>query len=136
MPSQISERLVQESPRDYSGKVPDVAPKKDTAESCISFDRMRRLIKKDTSEAANTPQGVKMLFKKVEDLIQKQIASVTAPQTSGEDNSDNSISFVLFVIKTLTEVQKNLIDPYILVRILQRLARDMGTSASSHVRQG
>ena len=49
MPSQISERLVQESPRDYSGKVPDVAPKKDTAESCISFDRMRRLIKKDTS---------------------------------------------------------------------------------------
>ena len=87
-------------------------------------------------EAANTPQGVKMLFKKVEDLIQKQIASVTAPQTSGEDNSDNSISFVLFVIKTLTEVQKNLIDPYILVRILQRLARDMGTSASSHVRQG
>ena len=87
-------------------------------------------------EAANTPQDVKMLFQKVEDLIQKQIASVTAPQTSGEDNSANSISFVLFVIKTLTEVQKNLIDPYILVRILQRLARDMGTSASSHVRQG
>ncbi|RVW51691.1 putative PI3/PI4-kinase family protein C1F5.11c [Vitis vinifera] len=83
-------------------------------------------------EAANTPQDVKMLFQKVEDLIQKQIASVTAPQTSGEDNSANSISFVLFVIKTLTEVQKNLIDPYILVRILQRLARDMGTSASSH----
>ena len=49
MPSQISERLVQESPRNYSGKVPDVAPKKDTAESCISFDRMHRLIKKDTS---------------------------------------------------------------------------------------
>lgn len=87
------------------------------------------------SEAANTPQDVKMLFQKVEDLIQKQIASVTAPQTSGEDNSANSISFVLFVIKTLTEVQKNLIDPYILVRILQRLARDMGTSASSHLRQ-
>ena len=40
-------------------------------------------------ETANTPQGVKMLFKKVEDLIQKQIASVTAPQTSGEDNSAN-----------------------------------------------
>ena len=49
MPSQTSKCLVQESPRDYSGKVPDVAPKKDTAESCISFDRMRRLIKKDTS---------------------------------------------------------------------------------------
>ena len=40
-------------------------------------------------EAANTPQDVKMLFQKVEDLIQKQIASVTAPQTSGEDNSAN-----------------------------------------------
>ena len=33
-------------------------------------------------------------------------------------------------------MQKNLIGPYILVRILQRLARDMGTSASSHMRQG
>nr|CAN66730.1 hypothetical protein VITISV_031026 [Vitis vinifera] len=46
-----SKRLVQESPRDYSGKVPDVAPKKDTAESCISFDRMRRLIKNNTNGA-------------------------------------------------------------------------------------
>ena len=36
----------------------------------------------------------------------------------------------------MTEVQKNLIGPYILVHILQRLARDMGTSASSHMRQG
>ena len=33
-------------------------------------------------------------------------------------------------------MQKNLIDPYILVRILQRLARGMGTPASSHMRQG
>lgn len=86
-------------------------------------------------EAASTPPDVKMLYHKVEELIHKQIASVTAPQTSNEDNSANSISFVLFVIRTLTEVQKNLIDPHILVRILQRLARDMGTSASSHVRQ-
>ena len=68
--------------------------------------------------------------------MNKQFASVTAPQTADEDNSANSISFVSFVIKTLTEVQKNLIDPYILVRILQRLARDMGMSASSHIRQG
>ena len=51
VPSQTSERLVQESPRNYSGKVPDVAPKKDTAESCISFDRMRRLIKNNTNGA-------------------------------------------------------------------------------------
>lgn len=86
-------------------------------------------------EAANTPQDVKSLCQKVEDLIQKHITTVTALQTSGEDNSATSISFVLFVIKTLTEVQKNLSDPYILVRILQRLARDMA-STGSHARQG
>ena len=38
-------------------------------------------------EAANTPQHVKMLYQKVKDLIQKQFASVIAPQTLGEDNS-------------------------------------------------
>ncbi|XP_010656540.1 uncharacterized protein LOC100251651 isoform X1 [Vitis vinifera] len=41
VPLQTSERLVQESPRDYSGKLPGVVPKEDTAESCISFDHMR-----------------------------------------------------------------------------------------------
>ena len=70
-------------------------------------------------EATNVPQDVKMLYQKVEDMIQKQITSITTPQTSGEDNSANSISFVLF-IKTLIEVLKDLIDPYILVSILQR----------------
>ncbi|KAL8143397.1 hypothetical protein V2J09_016429 [Rumex salicifolius] len=87
-------------------------------------------------DAASTPQDVKILYQKVEDLIQKHIVSVTAPQTSGEDASANSISFVLLIIKTLTVVQKNLIDPCILVRILQRLARDMGSLAGTHSRQG
>ncbi|XWS45545.1 hypothetical protein CRYUN_Cryun15aG0145700 [Craigia yunnanensis] len=87
-------------------------------------------------DAGTTPPDVKLLYQKVEELIQKHITLVTAPQTSGEDNSANSISFVLLVIKTLTEVQKSFIDPFILVRILQRLARDMGSSAGSHVRQG
>ena len=41
VPLQTSERLVQESPRDYSGKLPAVVPKEDTTESCISFDHMR-----------------------------------------------------------------------------------------------
>ncbi|GAB4848475.1 hypothetical protein Ancab_003180 [Ancistrocladus abbreviatus] len=86
-------------------------------------------------DATSTPQDVKMLYQKVEELIQKHIVAITAPQTSAEDTSGNSISFVLLVIKTLTEVQKNLIDPCILVRILQRLARDMGSVASGHGRQ-
>lgn len=86
-------------------------------------------------DAGTTPPDVKLLYQKVDELIQKHITTVTAPQTSGEDNSANSISFVLLVIKTLTEVQKNFIDPFILVRILQRLARDMGSSAGSHLRQ-
>lgn len=86
-------------------------------------------------EAATTPPDVKALYLKVDELIQKHINTVTAPQTSNEDSTSNSISFVLLVIKTLTEVQKNFIDPYFLVRILQRLARDMGSSAGSHLRQ-
>ena len=86
-------------------------------------------------EAASTPQDVKLLYQKVDELIQKHINIVTAPQASNEDNTANSISFVLLVIKTLTEVHKNIIDPNILVRILQRLARDMGSSAGSHLRQ-
>lgn len=86
-------------------------------------------------DAPSTPPEIKVLYQKVDDLIQKHISIVTAPQISGEDNSSNLISFVLLVIKTLTEVQKNIIDPFILVRILQRLTRDTGSSAGSHPRQ-
>jgi len=86
-------------------------------------------------EAATTPQDVKLLYQKVDELIQKHINAITAPQASNEDSTASSISFVLLVIKTLAEVQKNIIDPNILVRILQRLARDMGSSAGSHLRQ-
>ncbi|OMO84636.1 hypothetical protein COLO4_21911 [Corchorus olitorius] len=87
-------------------------------------------------DVGTTPQDVKVLYQKVDELIQKHISTVTAPQASGEENSANSISFVLLVIKTLTEVQKSFIDPFILVRILQRLARDMGSSTGSNMRQG
>uniref|UniRef100_A0A6N2NBL1 Non-specific serine/threonine protein kinase n=1 Tax=Salix viminalis TaxID=40686 RepID=A0A6N2NBL1_SALVM len=86
-------------------------------------------------DVASTPSDVKLLYQKVDDLIQKHIDSVTSPQTSGDDTSVSSISFVLLVIKTLTEAGKY-IEPPILVRILQRLARDMGSSAGSHLRQG
>lgn len=86
-------------------------------------------------EAATTPADVKMLNQKLDDLIQKHVSSVTAPQTPGDDNVASSISFLLLVIRTLTEVQRNFIEPSLLVRILQRLQRDMGSSAGSHLRQ-
>ncbi|KAK3024458.1 hypothetical protein RJ639_042990, partial [Escallonia herrerae] len=87
------------------------------------------------SEAASTPQDVKTLYSKVDDLIQKHLAAIAAPQTVGEDNSANTISFVLYVTRTLAEVQKNIIDPYNLVRVLQRLARDMGSATGTYGRQ-
>ncbi|KAK4416821.1 Transformation/transcription domain-associated protein [Sesamum alatum] len=87
-------------------------------------------------EAVSTPQDVKMLYQKVEELVQKHLAVVAAPQTSGEDNSASMISFVLYVIKSLAEVHKNLVDPINLVRVLQRLARDMGLSSGTYTRQG
>lgn len=86
-------------------------------------------------EAATTPADVKVLSQKLDDLIQKHVSTVTAPQSSGDDNIAISISFLLLVIRTLTEVQRNFIEPSILVRILQRLQRDMGSSAGSHLRQ-
>ncbi|PQQ14959.1 transformation/transcription domain-associated protein isoform X2 [Prunus yedoensis var. nudiflora] len=94
-------------------------------------------------EAATTPQDVK-LYHKVDELIQKHINTVQLLKHRVKSTA-NSISFVLLVIRTLTEVQKNFVDPYILVRILQRLARDMGhqqgqtkdlDSAVSSSRQG
>ncbi|KAL6959953.1 non-specific serine,threonine protein kinase [Sarracenia purpurea var. burkii] len=87
-------------------------------------------------DAVSTLQDVKILYQKVEELIQKHLAAVTVPQTSGEDSSANTISFVLYVIKTLADVQKNFIDPFHLVRVLQRLARDMGLTTGSYARQG
>lgn len=87
-------------------------------------------------DAATTPPDVKMLYSKVDELIQKHINAVTSSQASVEDGSANTISFVLLVIKTLTQVHKNFVDPHILVRILQKLARDMGSSVGSHLRQG
>lgn len=86
-------------------------------------------------DVASTPSDIKLLYQKVDELIQKQVNTIVAPPTLGEENTSNSISFVLLVIKTLTEVQQNFVDPSILVRILQRLARDMGSPAGSHVKQ-
>lgn len=87
------------------------------------------------SEAASTPQDVKKLYKKVNVLIQKHLDAVAAPQTADEDISTQMISFVLYVMKTLAEVQEDLIDPYNLVHVLRRLARDLASTTSSCVRQ-
>ncbi|KAJ0907922.1 putative non-specific serine/threonine protein kinase [Helianthus annuus] len=87
------------------------------------------------SEGTSTPQDVKALYQKVEELIQKHLASVAAPQTAGEDNSASMISFVLYIIQTLAEVQKNVIDPFNLVRVFQRLARDLASAPGSYARQ-
>jgi len=86
-------------------------------------------------EAATTPADVKLLYQKLDDLIQKHVTTITAPQTSSDDNNASSIGFLLLVIKTLTEAQRNFIDPSVLVRILQRLQRDMGSSGNSQLRQ-
>lgn len=86
-------------------------------------------------EAATTPPDVKLLYQKVDELIQKQMDTIPTPQTPGGDSNVSLVSFVLLVIRTLTEVQSNFIDPTILVRILQRLAREMGPSSGSHVKQ-
>ncbi|GAB2260071.1 hypothetical protein Droror1_Dr00010926 [Drosera rotundifolia] len=87
-------------------------------------------------DATATPPDVNMMYQKVQELIQKQSVAVTAPQTPVEDTSSNSISFILLIIKTLAEISKSLVDATVLVRILQRLARDMGSLASSHTKQG
>lgn len=90
-------------------------------------------------ESTSTPPDVKLLYQKVVELIQKHLAAVTAPQISLEISSANSmISFAIYILKTLTEIQKNFIDPFVgpLVRVLQRLARDMGSSAGTNMRQG
>ncbi|XP_010497455.1 PREDICTED: probable transcription-associated protein 1, partial [Camelina sativa] len=86
-------------------------------------------------DGASTPPDIKLLYQKFSELIQKHVHPVTAPQVSGDDNSLGSISFVLVVLKTLAEVQKNFVDPYVLVHILQRLSRDLGSAAGAHPRQ-
>ncbi|XP_048601036.1 transformation/transcription domain-associated protein [Brassica napus] len=84
-------------------------------------------------DGASTPPDIKLLYQKVSELVQKHVH--TASQASGDDNSLGSFSFVLNILKTLAEVQKNFVDPYVLVRILQRLARDLGLATGAHPTQ-
>ncbi|KAL6498032.1 hypothetical protein OROGR_028429 [Orobanche gracilis] len=87
-------------------------------------------------EVVNTLPDVNLLYQKVEELVQKHLAVVAAPQAPGEDNSASMITFVLYVIKSLAGVHKNLVDPFSLIRVLQRLARDMGLASGTFTRHG
>ncbi|CAN8229179.1 unnamed protein product [Cochlearia groenlandica] len=86
-------------------------------------------------DGVSIPPDIKLLYQKVNELIQKHVHALGATQASGDDNSLCSISFVLIVLKTLTEVHKSFVDPYALVRILQRLSRDLGLAVGAHPRQ-
>eukprot|EP00252_Welwitschia_mirabilis_P021819 TRINITY_DN5712_c0_g1_i1.p1 TRINITY_DN5712_c0_g1~~TRINITY_DN5712_c0_g1_i1.p1 ORF type:complete len:3567 (+),score=681.06 TRINITY_DN5712_c0_g1_i1:1467-10703(+) len=89
-------------------------------------------------DATNTPQDIRSLHSKVEELIQKHLATATAAQLSPDAASVNTmISFALSVIRTLAEGQKGFIDPFMasLVRVLQRLTREMGTISSAIAKQ-
>lgn len=85
-------------------------------------------------EAASTPQIVKELYTKVNDLIQKYLVTVATPHIANKDMSAKAISFVLYIIKLLAEMQDNLIQPYNVVHVLQHLAQELRFPTDSHVR--
>lgn len=91
-------------------------------------------------DAPDTHQDVKPLHQKVEELIQKQLTTVTANQTQPplEPSVLNVlISFTLNILKTLVAGNKQYVDKLMmyLVRVFQRLAREMATASTQIVRQ-
>jgi len=86
----------------------------------------------------NTPQDIRILYSKVVELTQNLLAVVTAPQNSHDTRSANvTISFAVSVIKTLAEGRKDFIDSFmmLLIRVLQRLTREMRMLTSSIAKQ-
>lgn len=86
---------------------------------------------------AITPE-VKQLHVRVEELVQKNLGAVTAAQPAVDSRSANAvISFTLSILETLTEKNKAYIDRFMasLVRVLQRLAREMATMSTAVARQ-
>jgi transformation/transcription domain-associated protein len=89
-------------------------------------------------DSINSSQEIRPLHSKVEELIQKHLAAVAAPQISLETNSANlMIRFAFHVIKTLADGQESFIDPFMmpLIRVLQRLTGEMGTLTNSVAKQ-
>lgn len=91
-------------------------------------------------DAPDTHQDVKLLHQKVEDLIQKQLTTVTTNQSQPPlevSVSNVLISFTLNILKTLVSGNKQYIDKHMmhLVRVFQRLAREIVTTSAQIARQ-
>ncbi|CAM6100600.1 unnamed protein product [Calypogeia fissa] len=91
----------------------------------------------ELKQHAITPE-IKQLHLKVEELIHKNLGAVTAAQPAVDSRAANAvISFTLSILETLSERNKAYIDRFMvsLVRVLQRLAREMATMSSAVARQ-
>lgn len=104
----------------------------DAGDLCCSLLKM--IILAYPLEAESTPQIVKELYTKVNDIIQKYLVGVATPHIANKDMSAKAISFVLYIIKLLAEMQDNLIQPYNVVHVLQHLAQELRLTAGFHVR--
>uniref|UniRef100_A0A7I4F837 Non-specific serine/threonine protein kinase n=1 Tax=Physcomitrium patens TaxID=3218 RepID=A0A7I4F837_PHYPA len=92
-------------------------------------------------DASDTHQDVKLLHQKVEELIQKQLTTVTSNPTQPPVEAsviNVMISFTLNVLKTLVAGNKQYVDKFMLylVRVFHRLAREMATTSAQLARQG
>jgi transformation/transcription domain-associated protein len=89
-------------------------------------------------ESPNIPQDIRPIHAKVEDLIQKHLATVTNIQPSLDTSTANAmIGFTWSIVKTLTEGQKRYIDWFLpaLVRVIQRLMKEMISAANALSKQ-
>lgn len=89
------------------------------------------------SQQTVTPE-IRQLHAKVEELILKNLGAVVATQPAVESRAASSIiSFTLSIVETLTENNKSYIDRYMmpLIRVIQRLAREMVTISGAVARQ-
>lgn len=91
-------------------------------------------------DAPDIHQDVRLLHQKVEELIQKQLTTVTANQTQPPLEAsvlNVLISFTLNILKTLVAGNKQYVDKFMsyLVRVFQRLAREMATTSAQIARQ-
>lgn len=91
-------------------------------------------------DAPDTHQDVKLLHQKVEELIQKQLGVVTTTPSQPPLESpvvNGVISFTLNILETLVAGNKQYVDRFMmpLVRVFQRLAREMATASAQFARQ-
>ncbi|KAJ7564762.1 hypothetical protein O6H91_02G032300 [Diphasiastrum complanatum] len=92
-------------------------------------------------DSASKSQEIKQLHLKVEELVQKHLGVVTSsPSPSALDarSANTMVTFLLAILTTLTEANKGYLDRFMmpLVRVCQRLAREMVNTSSNLLRQG